>query len=111
VKYTTQNIYKISEPQLSHLSESEIIYSNERDAMSTSFTRGTVHTDQDTGKVENHIALKNTLYQRQGQQHAHIVENRTRLNTEAAKSIKQSYAQDFLHPDHQQVFALQILPD
>jgi hypothetical protein len=36
-----------------------------------------------------------------------LLENRIRLATEAAKSTKKSYAQDFLNPERQQVFILQ----
>jgi hypothetical protein len=58
--------------------------------------------------VANHTALNNSLYQRYNQQHAYTVGNHIQLATEAAKSTKKSYAQDFLHPEQQQVFILQI---
>jgi hypothetical protein len=45
------------------------------------------------------------------QQHAYTVGNRIWLATEAAKSTKKSYEQDFLHPDQQQVLLLQIHRD
>jgi hypothetical protein len=58
--------------------------------------------------MANHIALNNVLYQRHNQQRVYIVGNRIRLATEAAKCTKKSYAQDFLLPEQQQVFILQI---
>jgi hypothetical protein len=58
--------------------------------------------------VANHITLNNVLYQRHNQQRAYIVGNPIWLATEAAKSTKKSYAQDFLLPEQQQVFILQI---
>jgi hypothetical protein len=61
--------------------------------------------------VANHIALNKVPYQRHNQQRAYIVGNRIRLDTEAAKTTKKSYAQDFLLPEQQQVFILQIQGD
>jgi hypothetical protein len=59
------------------------------------------------GALRTQIKMRET-WQRHNQQHAYIVGNCIRLATEAAKSTKISYAQDFLHPEQQQVFILQI---
>jgi hypothetical protein len=69
---------------------------------------GIAHTDQAASNVADHIALKNVLYQMHNQQRAYIVGNPIRLAIRPAKSTKESYAQDFLLPEQQQEFILQI---